>query len=474
MIRKKIRTGILCGISMGLLTVSVCGQTTRNMSVLGQFNPTPTQKYGSVWGFHGTDGKEYALLTVQGQRGGQGGTHVVDISNPAKPVSRGFINSPTGLWHELKTWKQILYKCSDQGAAGMQIIDLAPVSNGQPPKELKAYTGGSPAVGRCHNLWLDTTRTPALLYLVQPSRTRGVIIASLADPLNPVEIGRLPTEAHDFYARGNRLYVSTGDTHSWDIYDVTDPAKPQRITRTLFNPTNQILGEPMKNSSGNPRLYSHNVWLTDDGKHAYTTEETVGTSVKAWDISDETKPIFLDSYVSSKNVIPHNVLINGNFMQVAHYGQGLRIIDITNPAKMVEVAFHKPSSTREVFGGSWGAYGWFKSGNYIHGDGDMGLFIVRMTDAGTSVDFSDNQWISPFSVTGLGRQEVLFTLPHSGAYSLSISDLAGKRLFVTHRTGEAGSQRLLLERPFTTGKYIVSLHQSGMRATSMDRKKQDW
>lgn len=414
--------------AIGLLAFLAPAQTTRNMTVLGNFNPSSSQKYASVWGYHGTNGKEYALLTVQGQgTGGRGGTHIVDISNPASPASVGFIASPKGLWHEVKTWKQVMYKCADQGDAGVQIVDLSPVSSGQPPRELTAYTGGngSPPVTQCHNLWLDTTRTPALLYVVQPSRTQGVAVLSLEDPVKPVERSRIATEAHDMYARGNRVYISTGDTHSWDIWNITNPAAPVRIARTLFNPTNQKLGEPTKNPSGNPRLYSHNVWVSDDGKHAFTTEETVGTTVKSWDISNEAAPAYMGKYIANPAVVAHNVLLNGRYMQVPHYGQGLRILDVGNPAAMVEVAYHKPSNTTEVFGGTWGSYGWFKSGVYIHADDYMGLYIVR-PNLPTAIELADRERIS--AMDRKSRVGMLFNLPKGGGNGLSLSDLAGRRI----------------------------------------------
>jgi hypothetical protein len=69
-----------------------------------------------------------------------------------------------------------------------------------------------------------------------------------------------------------------------DIWDATNAAAPARLSRAMIGEVSASLGEPQG--------YSHNVWLTDDNKMAFTTEETDGSTVKAWDISDEKNPKF--------------------------------------------------------------------------------------------------------------------------------------------------------------------------------------
>lgn len=338
-----------------ILRSLVAGQPVmKKMTVLSNLNKYPGQSYSNVWGWTGPGGHEYALVTVRQN----GGVSVVDIKDPRNPREVTFIPSPSGIWHELKTYRNYCYKVADQGTAGIQIIDLSALPTRA--MEVKQYTAGG--IARAHNIWIDSTR--ALCYVQHSGGTDGIIILSLKDPINPVELGRVKTECHDMYALGNRLYVSTGYSESWSIWDVTRPEAPFRLSNTRFNTVNPGLGEPPG--------YSHNIWPSEDGKTVFTTEETEGTTVKAWDITDESKPVFLSAYVGIKGVIPHNVLVNKHFLYVAHSGAGTRIVDIRDPKNMKEVAVSDPGS-----GSVWGCYNWFPSGLIIQNDGNQGLFVVE-------------------------------------------------------------------------------------------------
>jgi choice-of-anchor B domain-containing protein len=380
----------------------------------------------------GPDGREYGLITVKGATG-NGGTSIVDLSNPRQPKEVAFAISPRGNWHELKTYRNYLYKCADQGTAGLQIFDLARLPAGI--DTLPSYKAGG--VTRCHTLWLDSTRHPPLLY-IQQTATQGVFILSLANPAMPVEAGRVATSCHDGFARGNRLYVSTGAVNSWETWDVANPAQPQRIMRMSFASHNQALGEPVNS-------YSHNVWLSEDGKYAFTTQETAGTTLKSWDLSDEANPKLLGHFVAHPRVIAHNAQLNRHLMYLAHNSAGLRILDVRDPARMVEVAYHKPDPGNDSGGGTWSHYNWFPSGILIHGDRATGLYIVdpdpdiKLTGVPTSL--GPRAFPTGTTLAVPDMQGVRFHLPRTGAYELTLLDPSGREVLKTRSWGEAGPHR---------------------------------
>ena len=71
-------------------------------------------------------------------------------------------------------------------------------------------------------------------------------------------------DIHDVYARNDTVYVAEGTNGTFSIWDVSDKYDPVLLTRVSIP------------NSG----YVHNIWPTDDGKYAMTTEETVNKTIK--------------------------------------------------------------------------------------------------------------------------------------------------------------------------------------------------
>ena len=241
-----------------------------------------------------------------------------------------------------------------------------------------------------------------------------------------------------------------------DIWDATNPAAPTRLGRAMIGEISASLGEPQG--------YSHNIWPTDDNKMAFTTEETDGSTVKSWDISDARAPKFTGAtYLAdmTSKKMAHNIYVRRHLIYLSHYGQGIRVLDFKDPAKLVEIAFHNPG------GSSWGCFPWLPSGLIIHGNG--GLRVVE-PDAdiriiGGSTSLRKDTQIPGLWITSQNRGEIRFQLPHSGAYTLSISTLAGREVFNTRGRAEAGIQSLWLNR-LGSGNYLVQLSQNASQFNS--------
>jgi choice-of-anchor B domain-containing protein len=438
---------IVAGMTIGLLSSTGFGQTLKGMEIVGKYIKPQTQSAASgVWGWTGSDGKEYALLTSRTP----GGISFVDISTPATPKEIGFIAAGhNSVWHEVTSYKNYCYKVSQQGTHGLQIIDMAPMNQGQAPKLISNFTK---YFTFAHTVYADSTTTPARLYVTYMS-TAGVLIMSLADPTNPVEIGKLPGESHDMFARGDKLYISTQRRATLEIWNVANPASPVRLSTTSLAAKSKELGEIPANGS----TIAHNAWPSEDNKILYTTEETANTTMKSWNIENPAAPKMLGTYIGVKGVITHNVFIRNNLAYVAHYTAGLRIVDITDPANMKELALHRPSTSNATYGGSWGAYPWYKSGLVIHGDDADGLYIMKPTFS-TSVAGAKVQ--SNFAVTGANHGAINFRLPKTGKYVLSIFTPAGKEVFNYRAMGNLGLQSLALGGgKLANGSYLVNLRQ---------------
>jgi hypothetical protein len=206
-----------------------------------------------------------------------------------------------------------------------------------------------------------------LVYVVNNSF--GLYIISLADPANPVEIGRFTWfqwygATGGAYVLGNRAYL--GLYYGGFVLDVSDPTHPV------------ALGQWTDLGSG-PISFVHDDWAvaeTDEG-YPYVLDISDPTNVhqigdfpisgfqrgmgmagdylclyghpgglSLFDMSDPNEPQWVASVDS--NMCPHHSAMSGNYAYLATDANGLRIIDLSNPLQPVEVA------SCDSIGWTWG------------------------------------------------------------------------------------------------------------------------
>src|SRR3990172_3317170 len=136
--------------------------------------------YAGSWGYAAA-GREYALV------GERTGTMFVDTTNPASPVEVGYIPGPTSSWREVKTLGTYAYIVSEGTGpgAGLQIVNLSAL-----PASVTLVRTYTTTFVTAHTLWIDEE---GYLYACG-ARTAGggfagMRILSLADPVNPVDVG---------------------------------------------------------------------------------------------------------------------------------------------------------------------------------------------------------------------------------------------------------------------------------------------
>ncbi|MCZ6775047.1 MAG: choice-of-anchor B family protein [Ignavibacteria bacterium] len=170
-----------------------------------------------------------------------------------------------------------------------------------------------------HNFSIDTAKAHA--YILKSNRS-GFRIVSLADPENPVEVRTVTTPGiHDVYAPERYCLVAEASVRTFSMYDVTNKNSPVLIVRHTI-------------PAGG---YVHNIWPTDDGSYAVTTEETSFKTVKVWDTSSPSAITLVGEYLGTNN-LAHNVQVMGNLVYISHYQAGVRVVDISNPANPIEIA----------------------------------------------------------------------------------------------------------------------------------------
>ncbi len=200
---------------------------------------------------------------------------------------------------------------------------------------------------------------------------RGTSIYSLADPARPQEIATWNSSyVHDVFAKDGVMYLSA----IWDrkLYIVDISNLPQM---TLLGTVERY-----------PDAFTHNAWATDDGSHVLITDEAPGAQVRMWDISDPAAPIATDSWGAgapdAQSTIPHNVHVDGDLAYVSYYTAGVRVVDISDPRDVREVAWYDTHLATNAAGyhGAWGVFPYYPQSPdlFVVSDIEHGLFVLEL------------------------------------------------------------------------------------------------
>jgi choice-of-anchor B domain-containing protein len=340
-----------------LLATALAGSLSAqgvNCALLGTFNNHGP--FNDVWGYTAPNGDEYALL------GATTGTVVIDISNPANPIERGWFPWASSTWRDIRTYGTYAYVVTE-ATAGFQILDL---SNPNSPTEVGIF--GTSVTTRAHNVCVDVGA--GKLYLV--GTNVGTPVWDLtSNPANPTYLGITATGGSGSNGYFHDLCVENGYGYGSAIY-----AGDLRIMDMSTLPATVLSNSPT------PGNFTHNAWPNAAGTLCVTTDEVSAGVIKIFDISNKSNPIPLGQFTPTTASIPHNAFIVGDKVHVSWYTEGYRCIDISDPSNPVEVASYDtwPGSTGG-FNGCWGCYPFLPSGNVLASDRNTGLYIVRPSSA---------------------------------------------------------------------------------------------
>ncbi len=344
---------ILCALIISSTTI-----IAQNLVVRDRINFTPNAS--DVWGYVDGD-TEYALIGLVN------GTSVVDVTDPDDIFKVQHVFGNTCIWRDIKVFGQYAYvvnDCSSQNA-GMDILDLGylPDSISKTPWRTD---GTTPILRRAHNIFIDEN---GYAYLCGYNfGGKGVLILDLnVDPLDPPVLGEYADAyVHDIFVRNDTLWTAEISAGRFSVIDVTDKSNPVVLARQIT-----------------PVQDCHNIWISDDGNTAFTTDETTNpnVSVASFDVSDLDDIQLLDEYKTDPNSTPHNAHVFNDFVVISHYAEGVKILDASLPDEMVEVGSYDTAPNEEGLGyeGCWGAYPYLPSGNILAGDQQEGLYVLTPT-----------------------------------------------------------------------------------------------
>lgn len=294
---------------------------------------------------------------------GPWGLDIVDVANPATPTHVGYLD---GFYNDVKVvrgaGRTVAFMSSlvDENTVGIDVTDpAAPVIATEAPEF-------------SHSVFVREDGPRTLLYLA--TYTHEVPVYDVTRPLQPARLGAVPVTGdsdgvHDLFAGDDdMLYVNftTGGFVALDVAGGLDaPVERGRI----------------------PTPYSHASWaatvngrrLVIHGDEGMTPDG--GALLRILD-GDPASPTFLQElsrYRTRPEVGIHNILIAGNKAYIAYYHDGVRVVDLTDPTRPVEVAHYNTWDAELSPGAPFeGALGLrYRDGLIYVADNLRGLLILR-------------------------------------------------------------------------------------------------
>ncbi|NTX53106.1 LVIVD repeat-containing protein [Myxococcus sp. CA039A] len=268
-----------------------------------------------------TKGHAY-VVSLESALAGPGGLFVYDLSDRSAPRLVSSITYPgDSYWNAVWAKDDALYVAS--AARGLLVFDIAEPAN---PKLLRSLPDGRPI--DAHTIHGDLNR----LYVMSASPTPETLIFDVKNAREPVLLGRYADPSvnplvasfpHDATSWGDRLFVN-----HWAagllVLDVSDPTNVVKRGEYVY---------PRATSHTNRWHYVNNRLIVFEGG------EDWGAHVRALDMTDLDKPVLIGEYRLSPGVSIHNMELKGNLLYLAHYQHGVRVLDVSRPSEMREVAY---------------------------------------------------------------------------------------------------------------------------------------
>jgi len=365
-----MRSGLLIGwaASSLMVTPAVAGRfPAENVSLYSHvsLDELNAEFAEDCWGYVSDSGREYAIIGLSI------GTGFVEITDPDNPVIVDVVPHPNRA-RDMKVYQHYVYTIYDVGP--VQVIDVADIDNG-------VVTLVNSLEAGAHNLAINEASGFIYAAIGGP-----MVVADLADPINPLVVGLWEGEAHDVqavtytegpYAGREIAFISAGSSGRLDIVDVTDKSNMFLLGSTTYSGA----------------AYTHQGWLSEDRHYFYLGDELDElngarfTRTFVVDVSDLSNPTVVNDFTSGLPATDHNLYVRGDFIYEANYASGLRVFDACDPVNPVEVGYFDtfPANDNNGFVGAWSVYPFFPSGTVIVSDRQSGLFILDVSEAiGTS------------------------------------------------------------------------------------------
>ena len=151
-------------------------------------------------------------------------------------------------------------------------------------------------------------------------------------------------------------------------------------------------------------------------------DETSGMRMKMLDISDFSNIEVIALFGSDVDVnsIPHNQIINGNYLYTAYYHDGFYVHDISNPSTPILTGYYDTfePNHHDSYMGAWGVYPFLPSGNILLSDMQTGLYVFE-------VNYENPLFTEEIST----NNNKIYPNPTNGVINLNLNSFSNVELF---------------------------------------------
>ncbi len=342
-------------IYMLLVGMSMIFSESYNMQLLS-FLPFE-QDCSDITGFY-QDGREFAVIGLQNA------ASFVDVTDPYNPFEVGRISGSTSIWRDLKYWNRHVY-IGTEAEDGIKIVSVDNLDN---PVLVNTITD----VDNSHNVHIDAD---GYLYIVGAD-DHDIWIYDLSDPSDPLLVGTWNLQngetssqgyCHDIEVYNDKLYCAAIYVGYFYIIDVSDKSNPVTLASHF---------------AGIDGISTHDVAITEDEQYLFTGDENLSGHIKVWDISNYNNINLVDEYYTPEYQThsAHNLYVKPGLDQlvISYYADGTRVLDISDPTNVQEIAYYDMSDIEGLYVGNWGTYVDLPSGNIISSDIEQGLFVLEL------------------------------------------------------------------------------------------------
>ena len=338
-----------------VLLLSILFADSYNMQLLSYMSFG--QDCADITGFY-QDEREFAVIGLQNAAA------IVDVTDPYNPFEIDRIDGSTSIWRDLKYWNRHIY-IGTEAEDGVKVVS---VDNPDNPILVNTITD----VDNSHNIHIDAD---GYLYIIGAD-VHDIWIYDLVDPANPnlvgtwdLQNGETTTQGycHDIEVYNNKLYCAAIYVGYFYIIDVTDKSNPVTLASHF---------------AGIDGISTHDVAVTEDEQYLFTGDENLGGHIKSWDISDYDNINLVDEYATPdwETHSAHNLYVKPgtNQLFISYYADGTRVVDISDPTNLEEIAYYDMSDMEGLYVSNWGTYVDLPSGNIISSDIEQGLFVLTL------------------------------------------------------------------------------------------------
>ena len=250
----------------------------------------------------------------------EGGVTVFDITDRAKPMRVAHIPSGGEYWNDVEVVGDVLYVAS--ATKGVVLYD---VKNPAAPMRLPPSPIGDINV---HTL----LRERQTVFAMSPAPVGETVLLDVTSPDAPVELSRSRSPGsdpgqddhpHDASFFEGRLYVNHW-ARGTVVADVTDLSQPQELAR--------IPGTSTTSHFSQVGRVGQDVILFEGG-------EDWGAGLELFKVTDAAASTRVGAFSLRPEVSIHNFVLKGTTIFAAWYQDGLRIIDVSDPAAPKQLGY---------------------------------------------------------------------------------------------------------------------------------------